>query len=284
MGGPEVLNKMMQVVTPSLDTAPTFAAELAVKDLSMMGLFTATTNTCPTYDPMTNTFTDAACPVANGLTTVGVLTDPGAQSQFYSNLAMRRVRWLQETFLCSKFPAEFSATPVAKGNGQYVSPWDFNSVTGKMNNPMALIDFQDTSAIICANCHTTINHIAPLFSHFDAKGVFQTTIQVKVPVPMTPTAKLTDWLPSTEVTSYRYQKPVADLTALGAALAADSATGDCMVARAWNWAMNKTDIVNDAAVVPLTTIDAPRQAFVQSSYKFRTLLKSIFTHDDFVKF
>ena len=71
-----------------------------------------------------------ACAVANGLTTAGVLTDPGAMAQFYSNMAFRRVRWVQETFVCTKFPAEYSATPVAMGNGQFTSPWPFTSITG----------------------------------------------------------------------------------------------------------------------------------------------------------
>ena len=62
-------------------------------------------------------FTDAACAVANGLTTAGILTDPGAMAQFFSNMAFRRVRWIQETFVCTQFPTEFSATPVAMGNG-----------------------------------------------------------------------------------------------------------------------------------------------------------------------
>ena len=172
-------------------------------------------------------------------------------SQFYSNMAFRRVRWLQETFVCTKFPAEYSATPVAMGNGQYVSPWSFTSITGGTDPTVAPVNFQDTSSVVCANCHTTMNHIAPLFAQFDAQGVFQTSIQVKTPVLMTPTSKLTDWLPSTEVTSWRMGKPVADITALGAAMAADSDVTSCFVARAWNWAMlTKTDIVDDAAVVP----------------------------------
>jgi hypothetical protein len=269
---------------PSFDTAPAFAASLAVSDTAMTNLFTATAGTCPTFDGTANTFTAADCAPANGQATVGVLTDPGVQSQFFSNMAFRRVRWVQETFICTKFPAEYSSTPVAMGAGQYVSPWPFTSITGGTDKTVAPINFQDTSSVICANCHSTMNHIAPLFSKFDAQGVYQTTIQVKVPVPMTPTAKLTDWLPSTETTSYRFQKPVADLTALGAALAADPATTDCQVARAWNWAMSKTDIVNDAAVVPQTTIADVKTAYTGSNFKLKTALKAIFTADDFVKF
>ena len=155
-------------VNVSLDTAPTFAAELVVKDQPITNLFTASTNTCPTLSADGTTFTDAACPTANGLKTAGVLTDPGAMAQFYSNMSFRRVRWIQESFACTTFPAEFSAKPVAMGNGQFTSPWPFTSITGGAS---AQINFQDTSSIICANCHTTMNHFAPLFANFDAAGV-----------------------------------------------------------------------------------------------------------------
>jgi hypothetical protein len=205
-------------------------------------------------------------------------------SQFYSNMAFRRVRWLQETFDCTHFPAEYSSTPVAKGNGQYVSPWDFSSVTGGTDPTVAPVNFQDTSAVVCANCHTTMNHIAPLFGQFDAQGVFQSTMQVKTPVLMTPSTKRSDWLPSTEKTAWRFGVPAASITELGAAMAADASVQTCFVARAWNWAMDKTDIVDDAAVVPASTIDTVVQGFVSGGFKMRSTLKAIFTHDDFVKF
>jgi len=266
----------------SKDTAPSFAASLVVKDLDFRGIFTAATNTCPTLDQVTGLFTDVVCPVANGLVTAGVLTDPGIQSTNFSNLAMRRVRWVQETFLCTKFPAEFSATGgVPKGTGTFVSPWPFDSITG---GATAKIDFQDTSSVICANCHTTMNHIAPLFANFDAAGVFQAAIQVKVPVAMTPTATLADWLPAGETLSYRYQKPAATLVDLGAALAADPLTADCQTARIWNWAMDKGEIVNDAAVVPKSTTTSVLAAYTGGGYKLKAAIKTAFTHDDFVKF
>ena len=282
MGGPA--STATGTAHPSFDTAPTFAAELVVSDQAITSLFTATTNTCPTLNAAMGTFTDASCAVANGLTTAGVLTDPGVMSQFYSNMAFRRVRWLQETFACSRFPAEYSATPVAKGNGQYVSPWDFSSITGGTDTTVAPVNFQDTSSVVCANCHTTMNHIAPLFAQFDAQGVFQTTIQVKTPVLMTPTTKLTDWLPSTEKTAWRMGVPAASITELGAAMAKDPVVASCMVSRAWNWAMDKTDIVDDAAVVPATTIDTVVQGFVAGGYKLKPTLKAIFTADDYVMF
>ena len=30
-------------------------------------------------------------------------------SQYFANMAFRRTRWIQETFVCTKFPAEFGA-------------------------------------------------------------------------------------------------------------------------------------------------------------------------------
>jgi hypothetical protein len=273
-----------QNVMVNLDTAPTFAAQLVVQDRSIMELFTATTNTCPTLNKATGAFTAGSCAVANGLTTAGVLTDPGAMSTMFSNMAFRRVRWVQESFVCTKFPAEFSATPVAKGSGQYVSPWAFESITGGTDKTVAPVNFQDVSSVVCANCHSTMNHIAPLFANFNAAGVFQTAIQVQTPVPGNPATKLTDWLPAGQPLSWRYQKPVTNLTELGAAMAADPDVADCQVARAWNWAMSKTDIVNDLSTVPKTTTATVSQLFATSGYKLKPVLKAIFTHDDFVKF
>lgn len=280
MGGTLKAQVGNNTVNVSLDTAPTFAAELVVNDRPMTDLFTATTNTCPTMDGA-GKFTDASCNVANGQATVGVLTDPGAMAQFYSNMAFRRVRWVQETFVCTKFPAEYSANPVAKGNGQYTSPWSFDSITGGAG---AQIDFKDTSAVICANCHTTMNHIAPLFANFDAAGVYQTSIQVHTPSPKNPITVLADWLPAGETFSWRFGQQVTDLTSLGTAIAADPAVQKCQVQRAWNWAMSKTDIVNDLAVVPDSTINDVMQVFTSNGYKLKPVLKAIFTSDDFVKF
>ena len=279
MGGSLTTRIGQNNVTVSLDTAPTFAAELVVKDQPLTNLFTATDQSCPTLNA-DGTFTDAACATANGQPTVGVLTDPGAMAQFFSNLAFRRVRWVQETFVCTKFPAEYSPTPTPKGNGQYVSPWPFTSVPGMGS----LVNFQDAQSVVCANCHTTMNHIAPLFANFNTAGVFQTTIQVQVPVPMTPTAKLTDWLPAGETYAWRFGKGVKDLTTLGAAMAADPDVANCQVTRAWNWAMSKTDVVDDLAVVPNSVISTLESQFQSNGFKLKPVLKAIFTSDDFVKF
>jgi hypothetical protein len=160
---------------PSFDTAATFAAQVVVQDRPYTDLLTATTGTCPTF--ANGTFTAGNC--NNNAATAGVLTDPGLMAQFVSNMAFRRVRFVQETFDCTRFPAEVKTDGVPMGNGTYTSPWDFNSIAG---GTTAKVNFQDTSAVICANCHTTMNHIAPLFANFDAQGAFQSSIQVQTPV------------------------------------------------------------------------------------------------------
>src|SRR5579871_2860607 len=171
MGGSLPVGNNMAV---SLETAPTFAAEVVAQNRPFGDVWPASNNTCPTYDSQSGQFTDAGC--GNGApSTAGVLTDPGVQAQFVSNMAFRRTRWVQETFDCRKFPTEYSTSPMPMGAGLYTSPWPFESITG---GPMAAIDFHDTSSVVCANCHTTMNHIAPLFANFDAKGMWQSTIQV----------------------------------------------------------------------------------------------------------
>src|SRR5690242_8152293 len=94
MGGSLSTRVGQNNVTVSLDTAPTFATELVIKDQPFTNLFTATAGSCPTLN-QDGTFTDADCATANGQPTVGVLTDPGAMAQFYSNMAFRRTRWIQ---------------------------------------------------------------------------------------------------------------------------------------------------------------------------------------------
>jgi hypothetical protein len=71
---------------------------------------------------------------------------------------------------------------------------------------------------------------------------------------------------------------------LGAAMAADPVVQKCQVQRAWNWAMSKTDIVNDLAVVPDSTIASALTTFTSGGFKLKATLKAIFTSDDFVKF
>jgi hypothetical protein len=216
--------------------------------------------------------------------TAGILSDPGLMAQYFANLAFRRVRFVQETFVCTKFPAEFGQS-LKMGAGLYTSPWDFGSITGKTNTPAARIDFQDTSAVICANCHTTMNHIAPLFAEFDENGVFQGTIQVKTPIPGNPTAELADWLPEGKQSfAWRNGTAVADLRGLGRAMANDPDVARCAVNRVWNWAMSRGDIVNDLATIPPSVTDDLTADFTKNGMRMKRLIRNVFTSDDFVKF
>jgi len=262
---------------PSRDTAPVFAARLVVEDRPYTDLFTATTNTCPSYDADGRAFVDGECN-NNVAVNAGVLTNPGVMNQFYGNMAFRRVRWVQETFVCTKFPAEYSEAPVEMNGAEYVSPWKFESIAAEP------INFRDTESVICANCHTTLNHIAPLFANFDMNGMWTDSIQVKTPVIPEVDTALSHWLEPNEKLAWRLGTEVADLPALGQAIAADPDVAECAVARAWNFAMSKEDIVSDLATVPLEVIQPFVEEFQGNGKNFKEVLRSIMTSDDFVRF
>jgi hypothetical protein len=263
---------------PSRDTAPIFAARILADELPYTDLFTATKNNCPTYDFQAHAFVDGEC--TNGAPAqAGVLTNPGVMYQFYSSMAFRRVRWLQEIFVCTKFPAEYSEMPVHMGTSDYTSPWVFGSIAA------APVNFQDTASVICANCHTTINHVAPLFGNFDDAGQYQGTIQVKTPIaPDAVPTELAHWLNAGEKTSWRLGEEVADLTALGAAVAGDPDVAACAVTRMWNFAMSKEDVVSDLATVPAAVIQPYLVEFSTNGLNMKKTLRSMFTSDDFVRF
>ncbi len=268
--------------TPELDTAGVLAAQLVVEGRPLTELLTATTGTCPTYDDGTGIFTAVDCD--NGVPVhAGLLTHPGMNAHFTSNMAFRRVRWVQETFACTAFPAEISAQPEALSDtALYTAPWEFTSISGIANG--GDIDFLDYQSVVCANCHATMNHMAPLFGYFDDQGVLSDDIFVPKPVEGNPPTELIDWLPAGEVTAWRVDAPAADLPALGAAMAADPRVAECSVARAWNWAMGKGDIVDTLAAVPPAVFQAQHDEFIANGYDYKTLLYRVFTSDDFVQF
>jgi hypothetical protein len=266
--------------SPELDTAPALAAQLSTTNGSYMALFTQNAGNCPTFDG-TSVFTPAEC--GNNGPKAGVLTNPGTMKQFFSNFAFRRVRWVQETFVCTKFPAEVGAPQDVGGASPYTGTWPFGSISSPTNGG-GRVNFQDTSAVVCANCHVTINHIAPLFANYDAMGVYQPMIAVPTPLDGAPLAKFSDYLPASETTAWRMGTPTADLPALGAAMAADPFVAECGVARIWNWALGKTDIVETLQEVPKATIQAQLDTFTSSGYKLKDLIFAVYTSDDFVKF
>lgn len=260
---------------PSRDTAPVFAAQIVVEERPFGDLFTASSGTCPTYDPVAHSFTPSDC--SNGVPEhAGVLTNPGVQHQFFGNMAFRRVRWLQEVFLCAAFPVERASGLSESG---YSSPWLLESISASP------VDFRALGTVVCGNCHTTMNHIAPLFGRFDAQGMFHDTFQVLTPVAPAPvTTELSHWLSAGEETAWRKGIPAADLPSLGQAIAADPAVAACAVARTWNFAMSKDDIVSDQAVVPVEVIQPFINEFQSNGMRLKKVLRSILLSEDFIRF
>lgn len=278
------------------DSAANFSAQVVVEGRNYTQLFTATAGTCPTFDATTATFTATDCPTAvlsNNNNTpvpgqaspaVGILNDPGLMSQYFANMAFRRVRFIQETFVCSKFPAEYAKEPKPMGNGVYTGTFDFNTITGKQNTPTARVDFQDTQAVICANCHANLNRLAPLFLNFGETGALSTQVEVRVPIPNEPRATRADYLPEGESLAWRQGKAITDLTGLGAAMAADPDVATCAVNRVWNYAMSRGDIVNDVATVPKSVTDPYVTQFVSGGMNLKETIRQVFKSEDFTKF
>jgi hypothetical protein len=266
-----------------LDSAANFAAQVVVGEQPYTTLFTKATGTCPTLNEQTGVFAAADC--AAGAPTAGVLTNPALMKQFDSNMSFRRARFVQEVFTCSKFPAERSATPVKMGGTIYTSPWPFDSITGKKNNPQAKVDFQDTATLMCANCHTTMNHVAPLFAFFREDGSYNAAAMVsKVPVPNSPAVTLADYLPATEKTAWRNGKPAATLPELGKVIADDPDVHRCAVTRTWNWAMSRGDVVDDISPVPTSITTPLMEEFKANGFNMKKLIVKVFKSEDFTKF
>ncbi len=266
---------------PNKDAAAIFAARVTVEGRSFSDVLTAPSNTCPTYDATANAFVDGSCATTP---TSGILTDPGILAQYYSNMAFRRVRFVQETFACTKFQAEVSPAPVPMGNGTYLGLRDFTKIVGKVSSPGARIDFQDTSAVVCANCHSTMNGLAPLFIHYDANGALQATPQVQVPIPKSPMAEVTDYLVPGEPYWWRSGRIVTDIPSLGQAMVQDPDVAKCAVNRVWNFAMSRGDIVNDLAAIPDSVTASLVQDFSANGMKLLETIRQVFKSEDFTKF
>lgn len=269
---------------PSYEFSATFAASIVVNDRPYSDMFTAKNGTCPTFTAgaagAAGTFAAADCPGTQP--TAGLVANPDLMSNYYGNMAFRRVRMLQEKFACSKYPAEFATAPKPMGAGTYTSPWPFDSVPGAA----AKVNFQDTSAVICANCHTSMNRTAPLFANWDDKGAYNAAqVAVMTPVPGNPRTIPTDWLPAGDTAyAWRNGKPTPDVAALGAAMAADTDVQRCINTRMYNWAMSKGDVVNDLAAVPAVITDPFVKVFNDNGQKIKPVIRAVFTSEDFVKF
>ncbi len=267
--------------TAEMDRAPAFAAMLSVNNGDYTQLFTAPTGACPTFNEGTGVFTPGDC-AGNG-PKVGLLSDQGVQKHYYGNFAFRRVKWVQETFDCLKFPIDLTGAPVEVGGATpYTGDYPHDSIAGTANG--GRVNFREAVAVQCAHCHKDLNHQAPLFANYDMNGVYQNQIAVRTPLPMEPLALASDFLPPGESTAWRFGVPTPDLASYGAAMAADPDVAKCGVARMWNWAMGKADIVDLLVEVPAATIQAQVDAFTQNGHKMKDLIYAVFTAEDFVKF
>src|SRR6185295_18186594 len=108
-----------------------------------------------------------------------------------------------ETFACTAFPAEIADVSTSVGGTQpYTGVFPFTSIAGAATG--GRVDFRSTASVICANCHSNINHIAPLFAHFDQAGAYRADLMVvPTPLPDAPPAQLTDYLPPGEPLAWR---------------------------------------------------------------------------------
>jgi hypothetical protein len=268
---------IMRMGGDGLDTAPAFAAKIMAENRDFTELFTATAGNCPTLDTATGTFTEGDC--ASGAPfQAGLLTNQDVMRQFYGNMAFRRARWVQETFYCSKFPAEVAAEPEVIDGKDYVSPWAFDRIS---NTP---INFLDTASVVCANCHATMNRIAPVFAHFDEDGMWTDGFSVMTPIAPEPVpTELSHWLPEGEALAWRVGQEVTTVADLGALLAEDPLVTECMTARLWNFAFGKEDIVRDLATVPFKVVE-PHVLELDQTRDLKATLRGIFVSEDFVSF
>jgi hypothetical protein len=287
---------------PTRETAPIFAARIVVEDRPWTDLVMAGSDTCPTFDPATSTFTSGDC--GNTTMSAGVLSDPGIHNLYYGNFAFRRNRFFHEYFLCKNANqsggAEPSDTPSDEGPGgtanegptcgqpapaNYTSPWPMSAIAGGCNG--GRVNFHEwNTTVVCANCHATWNHRAPIYAEFDELGVHHPgEIHVHIPVEGSPMAVMEDFLPAgQQQKAWKFGTPVDDVYELGQAIAADPEAQACAVKRMWNFAMSRGDIVINESPVPDKVVQAHVESFVQSGFHLRTLLRDILLSEDFVSF
>ena len=315
---------------PSRDTAPIFAAKVVYEEKDWRNILVQQTNTCPTFNATNNTFVDGSCNnLPTGMNHSGILTDPGVQSLYYGNLSFRRNRFFHETFLCRSGneqsggePTDQPPTTAPCKDGDpipgYQNKWPVNEIAGTCNG--GRVDFHAyNSSNVCANCHATWNHRAPLFSQFDSKGVFQTlTIageySVFVPVNGSPRAKLSDWLctdslicpnggnnttawkKTMKVDGIETSAQAATINELGQQMSKDDEVIECAVKRVWNYAMGRADIAEIGGrswvVLPdrndpnpeLVTMTKLVKDFKGNGFNLKKTLRTILVSDDFVRF
>jgi hypothetical protein len=298
-------NAMMGDGAASRDAAAVFAAYLVVNNLNQTLLSSSSGQagepmTCPTYNPVTNTFNPVACSnynsmLNNGVQPSGILTDPAPHIVFFGNLAMRRQRWVHETFMCrstsaSVVPVAEPANPGEEGDPTcqntgvpvegFNSVWPFGSISGECTTTRTkYVNFHEwNDATVCADCHATWNHRAPMLAKFTDQGMYSpnginnTGFSVFVPIEGVPAAMLEDWMPTNESnpnntpmqqtlkagTKFAWRfgyeldqtNPGLALAEMGDKMATDPVVHSCIMARSWNLIMTRGDIVYSNSPVP----------------------------------
>ena len=203
-------------------------------------------------------------------------------------------------FACSRFPAEIAATPQIINSALYSAPWPLKSITSNAAVPnypaprrvmggttissQEYVDFNVETG--CYNCHTTMNHRAPLFMAFDAVGFMDSAGRSMVHSTVTgsPYSQLQDYLAPTETTAWRYKTSVGSIQEFGAAMAADPQIAKCFMIRLWNDAYSRDDVVNDLALVPDSVIAPMTQYFIDNNYNMKMALKKLYTDANFIRY
>ncbi len=98
------------------------------------------------------------------------------------------------------------------------------------------------------------------------------------------TTELSHWLKDGETMHWRHDQQVKDLVELGQAVAADPDVAECAVARAYNFAFSKEDIVTDLATVPPAVLQTYVDEFQKNGQNLKKTLRAIFTSADFVRY
>ena len=315
---------------PTRDTAPNFAAKIVFEGKDWRNVLIQESGTCPTFNSSTNMFVEGNCNnLPAGMKHSGILTDPGVHSLYYGNLSFRRNRFFHETFLCRSGNEQSGGEPTDQPPGDspcsgenpipgYNNKWPVSEIAGKCNG--GRVNFHDyNTSNVCANCHSTWNHRAPLFSQFDSKGIFQSLTpmgeySVFVPVDGSPRAKLSDWLcidplkcPNSGNNKTAWKKTMkvngievpalaSTINELGQAMSQDDEVTECAVKRVWNYAMGRADIteIGGRSWVALPDRKDPNQElltmsklvskFKSNGYNLKDVLRAILLSDDFTRF
>ena len=229
-------------------------------------------------------------------------------------------------FACTRYPAELSKTPKQVGPYLYSSPWPLDSVTNAAQGFQAnfidsvrprrvkdgktqpnLKEYVDFKAD-CQNCHSSLNHRAPLFSVFDQVGFRDNNnlTMVTSTATFSPFAQIQEYLYSCNPTAadtsanpvckgvlaWKFEgkrfdfggSSIMDYPGFGAEMANDPQVAQCFMKRAWNYAYSRDDIVNELALVPDDVVADLTAAFTQNNYNMKAALLKLYTSANFIRF